>query len=147
MLRVRANRATLLLAIGIVTPLGVLMVNLAAFVMEHLEQFRLVIAACALISSLVLNTLAVTWLTGIARRRSVRFYLEYPELVRALAAIAVVGGAAVAAYLTYVGMRDPRHLPNGLAIVASLLALLIPFGVALLGRLVVDPASRRGRLF
>lgn len=137
MLRVRANRATFLLVIGIVTPLGILMVNLAAFVMEHLEQFRLVIAACALISSLVLNTLAVTWLTGIARRRSYRFYVEYPELVRAVAAVAVVGGAAVAAYFTYVGMRDPRQLPNLLAILASVLALLIPFGVALLGRLVV----------
>jgi hypothetical protein len=137
MLRVGVNRATLLLAIGIVTPLGILMVNLAAFVMAHLEQFRLLIAACALISSLVLNTLAVTWLTGIARRRSYRFYVEYPEIVRAVAAIAVVGGAALAAYFTYVGMRDPRQLPNLLAILASVLALLIPFGVALLGRLVV----------
>jgi hypothetical protein len=142
MVRLRANRATVLLAIGIVTPLGILMVNLAAFVMAHLVQFRLVIAACALISSLVLNTLAVTWLTGIARRRSYKFYVEYPELVRAVAAVAVVGGAALAAYFTYLGLRDPRHLPNGLAILASLLALLIPFGVAFLGRLAV-----RGRPF
>jgi len=133
--RIRANRRTVLLAIGIVTPLGILMVNLSAFVMAHLAQFRLLIAACALISSLVLNGLVVFWLIGIARRRRSRFYTEYPELVRGLAAIAVVGSAALAAYLTYLGMRDPRQLPNLIAIVASLLALLIPFGVASLGRL------------
>jgi hypothetical protein len=103
--------------------------------MAHLAQFRLLIAACALISSLVLNGLVVFWLIGVARRRQSRFYIEYPELVRGLAAIAVVGSAALAAYLTYLGMRDPRQLPNLIAIVASLLALLIPFGVAFLGRL------------
>lgn len=135
MLRIGANRRTILLAIGIVTPVGVLMVNLSAFVMAHLAQFRLLIAACALISSLVLNGLAVFWLVGIARRRQARVYVEYPELVRALAAIAVVGSAALAAYFTYVGMRDPRTLPNLIAIIASLLALLIPVGLAALGRL------------
>ena len=135
MLRIGANRRTLLLAIGIVTPVGVLMVNFSAFVMAHLAQFRLLMAACALISSLVLNGLAVFWLVGIARRRQARVYVEYPELVRALAAIAVVGSAALAAYFTYVGMRDPRTLPNLIAIIASLLALLIPVGLAVLGRL------------
>lgn len=131
-----------MLAIGIVTPIGILMVNLSAFVMAHLDQFRLVIAACALISSLVLNGLAIFWLIGLARRRSSRFYVEYPELVRAVAAIVVVGSAGLAAYFTYVGMRDPRRLPNLVAIVASLLALAVPFAVAFLGRLVVDPTGR-----
>jgi len=135
MLRIGPNRRTILLAIGIVTPVGVLMVNFSAFVMAHLAQFRLLMAACALVSSLVLNGLAVFWLVGIARRRRARAYVEYPELVRALAAVAVVGSAALAAYFTYVGMRDPRTLPNLIAIIASLLALLIPVGLAVLGRL------------
>ncbi len=136
MVRIRANRRTVLLAIGVVTPIGVLVVNLSAFVMTHLDQFRLLIAGCALISSLVLNGLAASWL--VARRRSSRAYREYPELVRAVAAIAVVGSAGLAAYFTYVGMRDPRTLPNLIAIVASLLALLVPFGLAFLGRLLAN---------
>ena len=119
------------------------MVNLSAFVMAHLSQFRLLIAACALVSSLVLNGLAVFWLIGVGRRRQSRFVVEYPELVRAAAAIVVVGSATVAAYLTYVGMRDPHHLPNALAIVVSILALLIPFALAVLGRLVVASGSGR----
>ena len=115
MLRIRASRQTLLVAAGVVTPVGVLLVNFSAFVMVHLAQFRVLIAACALISSLLLNGLAASWL--IARRRSSRAYREYPELVRAAAAIAVVGSAILAAYFTYVGMREARtHIGLALAL-------------------------------
>jgi len=89
MVHIRASRRTLLIAAGAITPVGVLAVNFSAFVMVHLAQFRLLIAGCALVSSLLLNGLATSWL--IARRRSSRAYREYPELVRAAAAIAVVG--------------------------------------------------------
>lgn len=133
MVRIRASRQTLLVAVGVVTPVGVLLVNFSAFVMVHLAQFRVLIAACALISSLLLNGLAASWL--IARRRSSRAYRDFPELVRAAAAIAVVGSAALAAYFTYLGLRDARTLPNLVAIIASLLALAVPVGLAFLGRL------------
>ncbi len=38
----------LLVGIGVITPVGILVVNASAFVMRHLAQFRLGIAACAL---------------------------------------------------------------------------------------------------
>ena len=38
-----------------ITPVGILAVNASAFVMVHLQAFRIGIAACALVSGLVLT--------------------------------------------------------------------------------------------
>ena len=52
LLRGYLSSRLLLLVIGIITPVGILVVNASAFVMRNLEQFRIGIAICALISSL-----------------------------------------------------------------------------------------------
>jgi hypothetical protein len=50
MFRSRRLRESVLLSLGVITPLGILAVNVSAFVMVHLGAFRSVIAACALLS-------------------------------------------------------------------------------------------------
>ncbi len=55
LLRGYLSSRLLLVVIGIITPIGILVVNGAAFVMRNLAQFRIGIAVCALISSLVLR--------------------------------------------------------------------------------------------
>jgi hypothetical protein len=50
MLRSRRLREIVLLTLGVITPIGILAVNASAFVMVHLTQFRIGIAACALVS-------------------------------------------------------------------------------------------------
>src|SRR5216683_884093 len=62
----RRLREILLLALGVVTPIGILAVNLSAFVMGHLPALRLIIAGCALVSGLVLNGLTAWWVLRLA---------------------------------------------------------------------------------
>src|ERR1700731_5353994 len=79
LLRGYLSSRLVLLAIGIITPVGILVVNAAAFVMRNLQQFRIGIAVCALISSLVLNGLTASWLLRLAGRRSISIYLQHQE--------------------------------------------------------------------
>src|SRR6202171_3795035 len=78
LLRGYLSSRRLLLAAGIITPVGILIVNAAAFVMRNLQQFRIGIAVCALISSLVLNGLTASWLLRLAGRRQIALYLQPP---------------------------------------------------------------------
>jgi D-alanyl-lipoteichoic acid acyltransferase DltB (MBOAT superfamily) len=125
----------LLLIIGIVTPIGILVVNAAAFVMRNLAQFRIGIAVCALISSLVLNGLTASWLLRLAGRRSIKMYLEHQQWATIIATIVVLATSIGAAIFTYIGMSNPSHLPDALAVVTSLLALLVPLGITYFSRL------------
>jgi len=120
LLRGYLSSRLLLVAIGIITPIGILVVNGAAFVMANLAQFRIGIAVCALVSSLVLNGLTASWLLRLAGRRSITI---------------VLATSIGAAFFTYIGMSNPTHLPDALAVITSLLALLVPLGITYFSRL------------
>jgi len=136
----------------VVTPVGILAVNASAFVMLHLTAFRLVIAGCAVLSGLVLNGLAAWWLLRLASIRAAALYLEYRVWVIGVAVLVVGLTAAAGGYLTYLGLRDPRHLPDALSMVVASVMLLLPFAVTFAGRRIVgrggiipfsEPASRQ----
>ena len=131
-----------LFAIGVITPIGILVVNGAAFVMRNLAQFRIGIALCALISSLVLNGLAGSWLLRVARRLGLKIYLAHPDWAIILATVLVLATSIGAAYFTWVGLGDPRHLPNGIAVLTACLALVVPLGLTYVGRLLEPPEVR-----
>jgi hypothetical protein len=103
--------------------------------MRNLAQFRVGIAVCALISSLVLNGLTASWLLRLAARRSIAIYLQHQEWATIIATIVVLAASIGAAIFTYIGMSNPGHLPDTLAVVTSLLALLVPLGIAYFTRL------------
>ena len=135
LLRGYLSSRVVLLAIGIVTPIGILVVNAAAFVMRNLAQFRIGIAVCALISSLVLNGLTASWLLRLARRRAIPIYMEHSDWATILATIVVIGSSIGAAIFTYIGMSNPSHLPDGLAVITALLALLVPLAITYFSRM------------
>ncbi len=135
LLRGYLSSRLVLVAIGIVTPIGILVVNGAAFVMRNLVQFRIGIAICALISSLVLNGLTASWLLRLAGRRSIALYLEHQEWATIIATIVVLATSIGAAIFTYIGMSNPSHLPDALAVITSLAALLVPIGITYFSRL------------
>ncbi|TME82713.1 MAG: hypothetical protein E6I43_09820 [Chloroflexi bacterium] len=87
LLRGYLSSRLLLVVIGIITPIGILVVNGAAFVMRNLAQFRIGIAVCALISSLVLNGLTASWLLRLAARRSIAIYVQHQEWATIIATI------------------------------------------------------------
>jgi hypothetical protein len=134
MLSSRRLREIVLLTLGVLTPLGILAVNASAFVMGHLDQFRVGIAACALVSGLVLNGLTAWWLLRLARSTAPPLYREYRWWAIGVAVLIVLLTAAGGGYLTYLGLRDPRHLPDSLSVVVATFMLVLPFAVTVAGR-------------
>jgi hypothetical protein len=130
----RRIRELALLTIGVLTPVGILAVNISAFVMGHLPAFRLIVAGCALISGLVLNGLTAWWLLRLASRNANPLYREYRSWAIGIAVLIVVLTAAGGGYLTYLGMRDPSHLPDSLSMIVASFMLLLPLGVTYAGR-------------
>jgi uncharacterized membrane protein len=131
----------LLFAIGVITPAGILVVNASAFVMRNLAQFRLAIAACALVSSLVLNGLTASWLLRLARRRAFPIYVAHPDWAVILATVLVLATSIGAAIFTFIGMRDPSRLPDGLAVLTAFLALFVPLALTYASRLLTGQSG------
>ena len=102
--------------------------------MVHLTQFRIGIAACALISGLVLNGLTAWWLLRLASRNAPPLYREYRLWAIGIAVLIVILTASGGGYLTYLGMRDPAHLPDSLSMIVASFMLLLPFAVTVAGR-------------
>jgi hypothetical protein len=134
LLRSRRLRELVLLSLGVITPVGILAVNASAFVMTHLPEFRVGIAACALLSGLVLNGLTAWWLLRLASRNAPPLFREYRLWAIGFAVLIVLLTAGGGGYLTYLGLRDPRRLPDSLSVVVSTFMLVLPFAVTLAGR-------------
>ena len=130
----RRIREFVLLFIGVITPIGILAVNVSAFVMGHLLAFRIIVAGCALISGLVLNGLTAWWLLRLASRNANPLYREYRTWAIGIASLIVLLTAAGGGYLTYLGMRDPSHLPDSLSMIVASFMLLLPLAVTFAGR-------------
>jgi len=118
----------------VITPIGILAVNASAFVMGHLPAFRLIVASCALISGLVLNGLTAWWLLRLASRNANPLFREYRTWAIGIAVLIVALTGAGGGYLTYLGMRDPSHLPDALSMIVASFMLLLPLAVTFAGR-------------
>ena len=116
------------------TPVGILAVNASAFVMVHLQAFRVGIAACALVSGLVLNGLTAWWLLRLASRNAPPLYREYRIWAIGAGVLIVLLTAAGGGYLTYLGLRDPRRLPDALSVIVATFMLALPFAVSVAAR-------------
>ena len=134
MFQSRRLRESVLLTLGVITPIGILAVNISAFVMTHLAEFRIGIAALALLSGLVLNGLTAWWLLRLASRSAAPLFAEYRRWAIGAAILIVAVTAAGGGYLTYLGMRDPRRLPDTLSIVVATFMLLLPLAVSYAAR-------------
>jgi hypothetical protein len=134
MLSSRRLREIVLLTLGVITPVGILAVNASAFVMVHLTQFRIGIAACALVSGLVLNGLTAWWLLRLASRTAPPLYREYRWYAIGVATLIVLLTAAGGGYLTYLGLRDPKRLPDVLSVFVASFMILLPFAVTIAAR-------------
>ena len=127
-------REIVLVSIGVFTPVGILAVNGAAFVMQHLDQFRLVLAVAALVSSVLLNGLAAYSAIRFSQRNAPLLYKEYERVAWVAAVLVVVLTSVLAAWFTYVGMEDPNRLPDRNSILGALFALVTPFLITYVDR-------------
>ena len=128
------TREIVFLVIGASTPVGILAVNASAFVMQHLNQFAVGIAVCALISGLSLNGLTAWAALGRAERFKPQLMAEYRVWLIAATTAFVIVFSALGAYWTYESMQDPRQLPNIYAILTALWLLFLPVLLTLVTR-------------
>jgi hypothetical protein len=129
--RSRRLREYGLLALGVITPIGILAVNASAFVMVHLASFRVGIATCAVVSGLVLNGLTAWWLLRLASRNAPPLYRQYRAWAIGISVLIVLSTAGLGGYLTYLGLRDPARLPDSLSVIVATFMLALPFAVSI----------------
>ena len=120
------TREIVFLVIGASTPVGILAVNASAFVMQHLNQFAVGIAVCALISGLSLNGLTAWLALGRAERFAPQLFAEYRIWLHTAAVLIVLVTAGVGAWLTYLSMQRRDQLPNVYAVLTALWLLFLP---------------------
>ena len=127
-------RSCVLPVIGLATPIGLLMVNFSAWVISQLGAFRWGVAVSAVISALILNSLTAINVYRYIRNRWPNFVISRPQnenwvLVAAIALVIII--AVLSAVFSYVGMSNPKELPNGIAVVTGFLGVVIPLGLIL----------------
>ena len=130
----RRVRETVFVVVGASTPIGILAVNGSAFVMQHLGEFSIGIALCALISGLSLNGLTAWVAMQRAERLFPQLFAEYRVWIAAAGAAIVVVFSILGAYWTYQSMQDPQRLPNVYAVLTALWLLFLPLLMTFVGR-------------
>ena len=127
-------REIIFLVVGASTPIGILAVNISAFVMLHLQEFRLSIAICALISGLSLNGLTAWAVLSRAERMAPQLVAEYrPWLIAATVAF-VIALSTLGSYWTWQSMQDRTRLPNVYAVLTALWLLFLPVVMTFVAR-------------
>jgi len=126
--------------IGGITPVGLIVVNIAAFIVKHLSEFRWTITVAAFVSSMMLNSwMAVNVFRILQRRRPDHSLVQdrNQELVLVGGVGVVIVVSVLAALFCYLGLSDANSLPNGLTFFSGALAILLP--------IVLQSAFARGR--
>jgi hypothetical protein len=136
-------REVVFIVVGATTPIGILAVNGAAFVMEHLGQFRVGIAVCALISGLSLNGVTARAVVQRAERLAPQLFAEYRFWLVAATVLLVALFSGLGALGTYRSMQDPAGLPNAYAVLTALWLLFLPVLMTFVARRLKVGAARR----
>jgi hypothetical protein len=115
--------------IGALTPIGLIVVNISAFIVKHLSEFRWTISVLAFVSSIMLNSWAGLNIYRLVQRRRP----EHPLVREGNQELVLVGGLGVIiilAFLTalfcYLGLSSEDNLPNGATFITGVVAILIP---------------------
>src|ERR1051326_6850622 len=136
-------REIVFVVVGAATPIGILAVNASAFVMQHLGEFRVGIAVCALVSGLSLNGLTAWAVLDRAQRYAPQLIAEYRAWLLAAGLVFVAAISALGAYWTYESMQDPHRPPNLSAVLSALWLLLLPVLMTFIARRLRRPVARR----
>ncbi len=127
-------RTCVLPLVGLATPVGLLVVNFSAWVISQLGAFRWGVAVSALVSALILNSLTGLSVYRYVRNRWPDFVVSRQEneswvLVGAIVVILAV--AILSALFSYVGMANPKQLPNGIAVLTGFVGVVVPLALIL----------------
>jgi hypothetical protein len=124
----------LLLVAGISAPVGLLVVNGAAYVMNHLAEFRLSIGIAAVLSSLALSGLTAHTVLGRVAAYVPDLYGRFRLWMSGAAVVSVIAWSLFGGWGAYQSLSDARHLPNGYVALTALWLLALPFVMNLISR-------------
>lgn len=115
--------------VGALTPVGLIVVNIAAFIVHHLDQFRWTITVLAFVSGLMLNSWTALKIYRVARLRYPDHALlqEHNQEIVLVAGIALITAISfVTALFCYRGLSNEKDLPNTTTFITGVVAILIP---------------------
>ena len=116
--------------LGAVTPVALIVVNIAVFIVKHLAAFRWSIAILAFVSGMMLNS----WIGLKIYRLFQRRYREHALVSDLNQDLVLLGGMAViiavsfvTALFCYMGLSSEASLPNAMTFLTGLFAIAVPF--------------------
>jgi hypothetical protein len=115
--------------IGALTPLALIVVNIAAFIVQHLTQFRWTITILAFVSGIMLNSWTALNIYRVLQARRPDHPVVHErnqEVVLVVGMAAVILFAFVTALFCYLGLSNAKDLPNGLTFFTGFFAAAIP---------------------
>jgi len=115
--------------IGAVTPIMLIVVNISAFIVKHLSEFRWTIAVLAFVSSIMLNSWAGLNVYRVVQRHRP----DHPIVTERNQELVLVGGlgliiglAFLTAWFCYAGLSSEANLPNAATFYLGVFAILLP---------------------
>jgi UDP-N-acetylmuramyl pentapeptide phosphotransferase/UDP-N-acetylglucosamine-1-phosphate transferase len=131
-------------AIGAVTPIGLIVVNISVFIVKHLSEFRWTIAILAFVSSIMLNSWAGLNIYRVIQHRRPDHALVHErnqEVVLVGGMGLIIAMAFLTALFCYLGLSSEANLPNGVTFITGVVAILLPF----VAQAAFRQATRRSR--
>jgi len=117
-------------ALGAVTPVALIVVNIAVFIVKHLAAFRWSIAILAFVSGMMLNS----WIGLKIYRLFQQRYREHALASDLNQDVVLIGGMAViiavsfvTALFCYLGLANEASLPNAMTFLTGIFAIAVPF--------------------
>ena len=115
--------------IGALTPVGLIVVNIAAFIVHHLDQFRLGISVLAFISGVMLNCWTALKIYNVGKGRYPDHSLLHDrnqEIVLVAGLLVIIVISFVEALFCYTGLSNEKDLPNAATFYLGVVAIAIP---------------------
>ena len=114
--------------IGALTPISLIVVNISAFIVIHLTQFRWTISILAFVSGLMLNSWAGLNIYRMLQQRRPDHAIvseRNQEIVLVIGMSVMIIAAFLTALFCYLGL-EKNNLPNGLTFFTGFFAAAIP---------------------
>jgi hypothetical protein len=115
--------------IGALTPTALIVVNISAFIVNNLQQFRWTISILAFVSAIMLNSWAGLNIYRLLQQRRPDHPLvseRNQELVLVFGMAVIIIAAFLTALFCYFGLSSYKDLPNGLTFFTGVLSAAVP---------------------
>jgi hypothetical protein len=122
-------RAWIIPVIGGVTPVLLIVVNIAAFIVQHVSAFRWTITVLAFVSGIMLDSWTALNIYRALRARFPSNPLlqdSNQELLLVLSMLVIIVLSFISGYFCYQGLGDASNLPNRLTFVTGAVAIATP---------------------